>query len=558
VRTIGGRRVEIDRRKQVLAIEIPEREGGGAQQALAPRLLSSGGLVSASALSAKAKQFDDGLYAAVELAAQSGAGDFSGKASLLGSLGGRLRDTDPSAAIATLLAAARLGEVQLDLTPRTQEAVERRIAEFRADELRSKPIGFYTWSPQLSSIFKQDRLLQQKLVDATGVETIARLIHGDVKLRATYEGYLDLVYRLTNPRSSIVDADLGEDLRDGLSALDGGAFHMPAAGASFFPPSRSHETDLAKQLFGSTPIPEGFSLVDEMVRRIRAGTLKLAPRPDSGWYDQQTYALEPLVIPEQMPEAAHVTLGERYRGYLLDLFRALLALTRETHIKQLETPVVGAARPFPGPKKTIITIRPELSAEPLAAYYLRRALSYAFVRTVIEKTFGAAALGKMRRLTASGPVPVSLDEELRSMEAVFLGAHAAVSNELGMASTRGDAAAFRRWATGIDDDPDLGQDIRAMVPLFYDLARSKTKVLAVLGWSSRQMRVEFANPPDVTVLDLGGGNPADFEFELASVTRELAYPVAVEVYVDRILDRDEFRRLCDAQRTQAKILRALQ
>jgi hypothetical protein len=39
---------------------------------------------------------------------------------------------------------------------------------------------------------------------------------------------------------------------------------------------------------------------------------------------------------------------------------------------------------------------------------------------------------------------------------------------------------------------------------------------------------------------------------------QLAYPVSVEIYVDRILDRDEFRKLCEEHRTQAKILQALQ
>ena len=47
---------------------------------------TSGAFVSASVLAQKAKQFDDGLYAAVDLAAQSGAGKFPGKAEMLGRL----------------------------------------------------------------------------------------------------------------------------------------------------------------------------------------------------------------------------------------------------------------------------------------------------------------------------------------------------------------------------------------------------------------------------------------------------------------------------------------
>lgn len=43
-------------------------------------------IISASMLALKAKQFDDGLYAAVELSAQNGEGDFVGKISLLKTL----------------------------------------------------------------------------------------------------------------------------------------------------------------------------------------------------------------------------------------------------------------------------------------------------------------------------------------------------------------------------------------------------------------------------------------------------------------------------------------
>jgi hypothetical protein len=47
----------------------------------------------------------------------------------------------------------------------------------------------------------------------------------------------------------------------------------------------------------------------------------------------------------------------------------VLALTRETHVKQLEIPAPGAA-PFPGGKPpVIINIATELSAEPLVSYY---------------------------------------------------------------------------------------------------------------------------------------------------------------------------------------------
>ena len=75
-----------------------------------------------------------------------------------------------------------------------------------------------------------------------------------------------------------------------------------------------------------------------MIRRIRTGELNLEPGAESGWYDYQIWALEALVIPERMPEGDRLYLDEEYRKLLIELFKGLLTLTRETHVKQLEMP----------------------------------------------------------------------------------------------------------------------------------------------------------------------------------------------------------------------------
>ena len=89
-----GFKVQLDLSTQVLRLDVPEdRSFGGPADLLAgkyeatvaPTLsgILKEGLVSASMLAQKAKQFDDGLYAAVDTAAQQGIGRFAGKASLL-------------------------------------------------------------------------------------------------------------------------------------------------------------------------------------------------------------------------------------------------------------------------------------------------------------------------------------------------------------------------------------------------------------------------------------------------------------------------------------------
>ena len=85
---VQGFHVRVDLSGQVIGVDVPDDRGFAGETAVPakkrrcfPRFAATGGFVSASVLAQKAKQFDDGLYAAVEDAAQNGAGSFAGKAS---------------------------------------------------------------------------------------------------------------------------------------------------------------------------------------------------------------------------------------------------------------------------------------------------------------------------------------------------------------------------------------------------------------------------------------------------------------------------------------------
>jgi len=109
------------------------------------------------------------------------------------------------------------------------------------------------------------------------------------------------------------------------------------------------------------------------------------------------------------------------------------------------------------------------------------------------------------------------------------------------------------------DDPDLAADARMMVPLFFDVERRKTKVWVFLGWASGPLAVSFARVPEATVLDHSGrrverGGP---QIEFTNAEYHLAYPVSAEVYTERLLDRSEFRELCNRYRTRSAILNQL-
>lgn len=513
-------RVRLDLAPQVLSLEIPPRETDWRSRAgeLSP-VCPGTGFVSASMLAVKAKLFDDGLYAAAELMSQPS------KAALLSALA-RLSPT--------VTAAARLGGIAVDETPEARDLA----AAFLDDERASKPLGFYTWHEELARIFRQDRMLQSEL-EANEAAALAFALRADPPLGEAYARHLDFVARLTNALSP----DKPDLRRPG--------------GRHFFPPSRSHESDLAARLYGLKPIPPGFSLAREMLKALRAGEIDLGPTPASGWYDMQTWALEPLALLETMPEGVRLRTNDRYREQLDELFQAVLSLTRETHVKQLDCPTIGAAmgRLDAAP---IAWIQPGLTVEPLRSYYARRAETYDFVRALLERD---GRLGAMRRHTEDGPVQRPLADELAEMAALFRGAAAVAGQELGMEPAPAEATApFTRFAeqhaqggstgrsTRFHQDPGPAEDIRMMVPVFHDVGRDMTKVWAILGWDVRELNVSFSVPPAARVLK------GRAEVRFGSESHALAYPVFAEAYVARLLDRDEFRAHCDRYKTVERIL----
>jgi hypothetical protein len=100
-----------------------------------------------------------------------------------------------------------------------------------------------------------------------------------------------------------------------------------------------------------------------------------------------------------------------------------------------------------------------------------------------------------------------------------------------------------------------------MVPLFYDLGREKTKVLAFLGWRMRPVRLSYAERPKVLSVTGPDGKPAGgdkVKVGFETTYDQVVYPVTVEVYVKKILSREEMRALCDAKKTKEAIVKALE
>ncbi len=544
--------LQVERSGQVLELDSPERGVGFPQSVESlgrlhpdPGSILHGDFVSAAALIQKAKQFDDGFYAAVELAALHGHHERRAKTEWLGALRAALGHDE---AAVPLYAAAGMLDSGACVPEPLAEAVGRCTEAFLKCARRSKPISFYTWSPELASVFRHDRMLQDEL-EAPRLDSWVRALRAEPEIREEYESYLRFIEQLTNPLAD-------DGLRRALHALDRGL--EPALDrAPLIPPSVSHETRLVRMLYGEEPIPDDFDLMTELIERVRSGSVDLRPTAESGWYDHQLWSLEPMANPEKMPEADHLAFTPDYRSHLEDLLKSTWALARETHAKQVELPMAGMAQP-PQPARPQLFVRPELSCEPLVSHYRRRADAYRFVRDVTVRFFGADALGSMHRLTIDGPVAANLADELTFMERLFDGAADRCEREIGM---RTDAAGadrdpFASWDPQLD--PDLSGDVRMMVPVFFDVERRKTRVWAVLGWAERQLRVSFREKPALVIRDAAGVDvTSDYDVDFTAEWHRMAFPEVAEIYVDRILDRDEFRALCDERGTREAILAAL-
>lgn len=574
--------IVLDRRRQRLSLSVPEQwklDESDARlyptlgAALRLKMIQRVNMVPAAMLLAKSKQFDDGLLAAVERAMSNGLGRLPSRNAFVEKLARLLQKLQKRGQIeaAVLLAAAsKLAGRPVATKPAVERGVESLLSRFLRSQ-KAKPLSFYTWRPGLERAFRRDRLLQRKLERGPGL-ALARLLARRKALNRSYRRFLELEAKLTNPPRHRSLTRFVRAVRRGRTPR--WPRRRPVA---LFPAAQSPEDALIQRLYGNRPIPKGFNLMDEVVRRVRKGRLRLEPRKNAGWYGHKLYALEPLIRPEKTPEARHLAFSKEYKEVLEQLFKASQALARETHSKSLGWGAAGAGMAG----NTIrIKLYPTLSVEPLATHYLRQARAYRFIRDVLHKALGKGALSRLRRLTRRGPVSLPLDQEIDLMAGLYHGAYLRACDQIGLApkALRGlgsgngraaDRALFAKWREHAAQDPDVGADQRMMVPVFYDLQRRKLKVWVVLGVVKRTLTVKFKRRPRIVAVIGPEGKTLRlrngfWESKHSSATvsirfndtlrRTLWVPVFAEVYVKKLLNRTEFRKLCDQHRTKRQIL----
>ncbi len=328
-------------------------------------------LPSVNLIDGKAKQFDDGLYAALDQAYFLGEGEaMKGHVDLVKRIFDRV-DKDGAAA-AYLAAGLELAGVKVQVG--APEAVKSRVAAFLNAEVSSKPIGFYTWTPELSRCFRFLRYFSLPIERPVVAELVSAL-NQDPSIKADARKAVAFYAKFTNPPASLSlpeVADHPEKLPPENVAI------------SLFPPSTSRENELFAKLF-PLGLPPDANLMREIILAIRSGKVDLTPRPESGWYDYQVYALETLLLPEKGEESNKLLLTKVYKKRMLEAFKALMTKRRETHSRTLPAPTSEPSAYHP----PLQHVSPRLRVEPSPSYYLRTARSYAFLANFLELTVGA-------------------------------------------------------------------------------------------------------------------------------------------------------------------------
>lgn len=501
-------------------------------------------LPSVNLLDGKAKQFDDGLYAALDLAYYRGTlGTLRSHVQLMRAICERLPGSSPARGF--FAAGLQLAGVDLPIPEKTTWLVQ-----FQSNELLSKPAGFYTWNEELEQCFRFLRFFQQNFNAGDPVlRDAATVLQKEDRLRREYETAVQFYHRLTNPGEV---ASLHTLSRAGKQ------------GAAVFPASDCRESLLFEKLF-PTGLPPGANLMAELMQRIRSGKIDLAPTDDSGWYEHQVYALETLLLPEKGEERDKLMLTGRYKKRMLEAFQALITKRRETHLRQMRVPLaLSAAPPAPMPKQ----VTPRLRVEPCPSFYVRTARAYAFLTHILEASVGKEGLQALHGLREGKDQQVDLYKELTSQRDLFYGLYLVSCEDIGLRPRFAKEEPVDRercyqqasvWLETALDDPDLTRDTRVIVTVYHDGGRKISRCWATLGVRMAHLEASYARPPH--------WKPAKEGEWLAVEASRLGaskYLIAVDEFAEvelkglRVLNREEFRMLCDRGKNKSAIVRLLQ
>lgn len=514
-------------------------------------------LPSVNMIGGKAKQFDDGLYAAID--AWTVRNEEAGIRDLETLIRQILTGLNPAnEPYAWLWASLEVGGlIAPDEYARRPSGAEGFVAEFLASG-NAQPVGFYNWSEELRRVYRMLSYLQQPHRQRAGVpETIARVIAGDPLWHEQYARVLELYSGLTNPFSALSFADVAENPDKSLSEI-ASSKGLRSATVHFLPYSDSRENALFERLY-TQGMPPDADLMRAFITAIRDGSVDLKPRDNGGWYEYQVHALETFLLPEKGRENEKLLLTKKYKLRMLEAFKAAVTKTRETHVRQMAKAVDAAVAP---PAEGLA---PLLRCEPNPTYFLRMARSYAFLQRLLMAHVDD--LNSLRGFAEGGARELPLGDELESMRMLFYGLYFVSCEDIGLKPETLDGevdsaeylrALAARWLKDCESDPDLDADTRVAVPILQSV-RGATRFWATIGVRPVKLESRFVKPPSWRPL---GDEPGEWEEIPRFKLLDAEWIILTDEFAEferesGPLTREDLRAICNEHKEKTAIIRAL-
>jgi hypothetical protein len=552
LRTIPGMvdQLHLDTDTQVIYLDTPAIPPERVEL-ISPRsglvgLLLARGVTSVAMVARKAKRFDDGLYAAIELVLHAR------KMQLLWDMHDRFVTGDSIAARAYVRAAIILGGGPAPSTdpPSVQMTASYMVRKLLADRRISEPRTFYTWSVALGRAWRMGRFLQGLIVDPNVVLALRSLICRNSHMRESYAAIINLSAALTGKSHLPTVFDQDRSIQ-----------------SYFFPPPPSPLEALTAR--DGPPLSDEddtrldqVSVHDDLLGRIAGDDyISLDPRPTSGWHDLRIWALEPLLRPERMPEASRLLTSTDYTDSLFSVARSVLvgSGTGELRPVRSSTRSPRPAQPSvatPSPVDCVselFMVGPDIVVEPQPSYYLRMAASYEYLYRVLTSHLTPVELDEARVLGEGGVCtettpPIAI--EVRRMGHLFTGLAMASKRELGEDPGRtANEALARAWLGAIAADEDVIADDRTMVVLYHDAKKGLYRVACNVGLCKRTLISSFVSPPRPV--------NASANVEFVDTRQTCLWPVTIECFSRQPMDDAEFRMFCDGHKTLDSLITAL-
>jgi hypothetical protein len=534
-------------------------------------------------INGKLKQFNDRWYAGIEELLQTQIiATWTGKQHFLNLLYDHLEKSGFTEAQRIIGAAITLGDPSFEASPELSHDVGELVEDFLENEFLSKPIGFYTWSDTLISIFKQDRFLQ--LIFNTNnpseqkiLYQIGRSLKELPELQESYKIITQIPQVITNPQyvPSVLALlpyispnkdSFSEDISRFLTET-----HINSI--ALIPSSASKETKLFETL---TQEEMTKSLMELFIDGIRSGQIDLTPTDDSGFYDYQTYALEPFLLPERAEENERVFLTAKYKERLVSAFKTIMTKNRETHVKTLQTGGIGSVEEPPAGI-------PLLHLEPQITHLLRLIDAYQFLKAELTSTLGSSFLESAYCINSHGEkssenILTELDSIMDLLGGLVLLSCEDLGHETDLTEHGIDKNAdeLKRtavvWLNHLETDPDLACDTRVVVPICIDMIGSPNEYgsfnayddettvkfyWATIGVRPIKLKVWYVKEPRVYKDSTTGEREISYEWE------EGEYWILTEEFIELESvngpwTREEFRAILGDETDREKILRVLE